>query len=636
MHTVRSAFTCIESEFAGRAVLAVLGRDPSMYEMLDIHEQRAAGTPRAAIIRGLLRIAANENRPAPDDWALALPRRIDVAHLLAPGKSTPVFIREAYETMLGRPPAPSEVLQQSRFLRWPRTRSDFLAALASSAEVQAVGGEISLSGLGRRGPSLARFIARFRSNQAQSPTAETLLGRDPDALRDTVGAAAIGRQMLVNDPTPALVETLRATSDRMVENLHARGEQLSSLSRQLATIETTLGRLRVRIETDAAMTSEIACDTKVTQELLREIRGAMESLLRSCEEQARLLPDMSAHLSKSVADVARCSDEILDIVRLLRPESPAQRTEDVVSVLGQSLSGVGQIVQSLEGLPRDLAHLIETTTSLASSVGRTEAACADAGARILPPIIPGGDVVVTQVDGFFLGVPKREWRLSTYYHNRGPLEPGVYKLLCGLLRPGMTFVDVGASVGLYTLLAARHIQARGAVFSFEPTPQIFDILTNNVQLNGFAESGVVRLHKAAVAGEVCPGRLYTDMRDSTQNSLFPSAGKTESVPVDCLSLDHVLVGHGPADVVKIDAEGAEPLIIRGMRGVIANRDVQIIMEFAPTLLERAGFEPAGFLGELRSAGMTARQVDDLSGELRTASDELLLSMKSANVLLTRR
>src|SRR5690606_13070940 len=109
----------------------------------------------------------------------------------------------------------------------------------------------------------------------------------------------------------------------------------------------------------------------------------------------------------------------------------------------------------------------------------------------------------------------------TYYHYRGPLEPGVYKLFRDAVRPGMTVLDVGANVGLYTLLAARLLQGAGKVFSFEPTPDVFRILKNNVQLNGFAESGIISLHNCAVADLSGETELYADRTDSTHNSIYP-------------------------------------------------------------------------------------------------------------------
>src|ERR1017187_7387482 len=64
-------------------------------------------------------------------------------------------------------------------------------------------------------------------------------------------------------------------------------------------------------------------------------------------------------------------------------------------------------------------------------------------------------------------------------------EPETKILLSNIIRPGMTFLDVGAHVGHYTLLAARLVGPTGHVYAFEPEPENYAILTKNIALNGY-------------------------------------------------------------------------------------------------------------------------------------------------------
>src|SRR5688572_5258274 len=65
-----------------------------------------------------------------------------------------------------------------------------------------------------------------------------------------------------------------------------------------------------------------------------------------------------------------------------------------------------------------------------------------------------------------------------------PIETYLFRLL---LRPGMVVVDVGANVGLYTLIAAGEVGVRGEVHAFEPVPETFERLVDHVMVNGVAD-----------------------------------------------------------------------------------------------------------------------------------------------------
>ena len=197
----------------------------------------------------------------------------------------------------------------------------------------------------------------------------------------------------------------------------------------------------------------------------------------------------------------------------------------------------------------------------------------------------------------------------------------------------MSVVDVGANIGIYTLHAARAVGDTGSVFSFEPTPRTFGILQGNVDANGF--SARVDLRSAAVLDERSTMPLYVQEVRCGLNSLYgPDGG--QSVLVETVSLDEALSGVPSIDLIKIDAEGAEPRILRGMRHIIAtNPGLQIFVEFAPSLLLRAGTQPADFLDELLAWGFDIQVVDDLSGELLPLQRDSLLSAFSVNLSLRR-
>ena len=106
------------------------------------------------------------------------------------------------------------------------------------------------------------------------------------------------------------------------------------------------------------------------------------------------------------------------------------------------------------------------------------------------------------------------------------------------------------------------------------------------------------------------------------------------IEVTTLSLDEAVPGR--LDLVKIDAEGAEAAVLKGMKEHVArNPQIQIIAEFAPGLLRRAGVEPLSFLHQIEELGLEYRLIAEPGGEIVQFPTEELLELESANLLLKR-
>lgn len=253
-----------------------------------------------------------------------------------------------------------------------------------------------------------------------------------------------------------------------------------------------------------------------------------------------------------------------------------------------------------------------------------------------PVFQAGPDVIVTEVDGFLLGVPSQEWRLGAYYALRGLPEPGMTRLFASFIQPGMVVVDIGAHIGIYTLFALRQLSGHGRLYSFEPTPKTFALLHDNVQVNGFLESGVVRLDHRAISDHAGTANFTAYPNNSGHNSLFSDSTPGESLTVETITLDLALADEPKIDVIKIDAEGSEPFVLRGMVQILArNPGLRIFVEFAPEHLRRAGIEPLQWYEELSELGLRVQRVEDVSGDLLPIDADSLLNCISWNLLLTR-
>jgi FkbM family methyltransferase len=173
-----------------------------------------------------------------------------------------------------------------------------------------------------------------------------------------------------------------------------------------------------------------------------------------------------------------------------------------------------------------------------------------------------------------------------------------------LLKPGSVFVDVGANVGYFTLLAST-LGAR--VVAYEPTPSVFGRLKENVALNGFEHAELVN---AAVMDKSGTLSLHLSGDDPEANSLF--GNDPLSVSVAAVSLDEDLAERGidHVDLLKIDAEGAEPFVLDGASRLLSSpKPPAILVEVNAFTLSCAGLTPDDVLSRLKSHGYTITEIE---------------------------
>ncbi|MBI4588286.1 MAG: FkbM family methyltransferase [Candidatus Rokubacteria bacterium] len=166
------------------------------------------------------------------------------------------------------------------------------------------------------------------------------------------------------------------------------------------------------------------------------------------------------------------------------------------------------------------------------------------------------------------------------------------RVFVSLLRPGMVVVDVGANIGMYTLLSARAVGPSGSVFAFEPVPEVYRRLTENLAINEIANVVPSRI---ALSDRTGTARFYLGRNHSMGSLYRAQTSAVIEVPLD--TLDGFLERRGVAkvDAVKLDAEGAEMHIVRGMHRLLGHPD-------RPILFVEHNF------GALRAAGSSAEEL----------------------------
>jgi len=180
-------------------------------------------------------------------------------------------------------------------------------------------------------------------------------------------------------------------------------------------------------------------------------------------------------------------------------------------------------------------------------------------------------------------------------------EPHLTRRLRALLGPGAVFVDIGANIGFFTLLAAARVGPKGRVHAFEARADNLALLRRSVEDNGFTN---VEVHQCAVsdrAGSLAffaSGTWYSNGRIVGDDE--PGSERLPRVPA--VTLDEALAEAPRVDVVKMDIEGAEARALAGMRRLLQRHRPVLLTEFSPDLLRiSSGVEPPAYLAALAEA-----------------------------------
>ena len=192
-------------------------------------------------------------------------------------------------------------------------------------------------------------------------------------------------------------------------------------------------------------------------------------------------------------------------------------------------------------------------------------------------ILPKGEKVYIDNHGLKMGVDLSKALEHGILLNVS--EPHVTSNLLSVVRKGDVVIDVGAYIGAYTLLAARHAGSNGNVISFEPNPQSYSRLIRNIELNGFTN---VKAVNCAVGDE-------STVKNFKINSFLSNidSSRQSSTLVKMVTLDSIIRGNGVSSVklIKIDVEGYEYNVLKGLAASFKKHIVKnLIIEVHPTLM----------------------------------------------------
>ena len=239
--------------------------------------------------------------------------------------------------------------------------------------------------------------------------------------------------------------------------------------------------------------------------------------------------------------------------------------------------------------------------------------------RIKPVYVGDETVLCTILGRYKMYVDSLDHSLGAHLLVDGYWEMWVTEALVSLLRRRMVAVDVGANLGYFTLIMSE-MCLNGHVHAFEPNPAIADRMRRTLVINGL-DTRVT--HYADPLGDADGQELHLIVERHLAGSCHlveaPEVKGRPSLALHTRRLDGI-VGAADAEIVKIDAEGSEPAIWRGMQGMLDGTKLHIVLlEFARVRYA----DPAGFLAEIARAGFSLEYVHEELGILPTTAEAVL-------------
>jgi FkbM family methyltransferase len=187
---------------------------------------------------------------------------------------------------------------------------------------------------------------------------------------------------------------------------------------------------------------------------------------------------------------------------------------------------------------------------------------------------------------------------------RGETETVVQDFMSSHIGPTDTFYDLGANIGLFSLIAARITEGTAKVFSFEPDAQNAERLRRNVEHNGLTNVIVVESGVWSCSGELRFSAAPACSPDRGVGTFVAAEYAATDPLLHVISIDDFTRSAPPPTAIKCDVEGAEMEMLKGARATLERHHPWILCEMHSRENDRAGRE------FLQTLGYACKTVDD--------------------------
>ncbi|MBS3119539.1 FkbM family methyltransferase, partial [Candidatus Woesearchaeota archaeon] len=195
------------------------------------------------------------------------------------------------------------------------------------------------------------------------------------------------------------------------------------------------------------------------------------------------------------------------------------------------------------------------------------------------------------VEGFRIYLNPADQSISDRLIMNKKYEQFETEIMKNHVKKGSIVLDIGANIGIHTLLLAKIVGTEGKVIAFEPDPDNYFYLKRNVRANNLSNIHCVRKAISDTNGILY---LYVNADNKGDHRTYDSADNRKKIKIEAVKLDdHLKDFGGKINFVKMDIQGAEYKAVKGMIHILSNANM--ITEFDPYLLEKAGVKPAEYL-----------------------------------------
>jgi FkbM family methyltransferase len=146
------------------------------------------------------------------------------------------------------------------------------------------------------------------------------------------------------------------------------------------------------------------------------------------------------------------------------------------------------------------------------------------------------------------------------------------------IQKGQTVWDVGANIGYFSLEFARSVGPEGKVLSFEPHPEIFQVLQRNIRRNKYKN---IRLYNQACGASVGETKLFFSTENEGNHKIIENSNSNNFALTQVVTLSSFLNEYSPS-LIKMDIEGAELLALKGLGAdYLKNNSLDFVIEYHP-------------------------------------------------------
>ncbi|MFC1864248.1 FkbM family methyltransferase [Chloroflexota bacterium] len=232
------------------------------------------------------------------------------------------------------------------------------------------------------------------------------------------------------------------------------------------------------------------------------------------------------------------------------------------------------------------------------------------------------DLVRRKIHGNKMCLYVNDTGLSRELLLRGTREEVQTRLMKQLVRPGMVVADIGANIGYYVLIEATIVGETGKVYAMEPVPQNYELLCKNMRENNY--DNIVETYSCAIS-DVCGTRKIAVTKQSNLATILTSEdemseyakkalklGTERTLDVETITLDKFLEDKGQVDFIRMDVEGHEVEIVRGMLDTLKNSRIgtRLFIEIHPNLFDKPRAKMEEIMQNLIRSGFEMKYLAD--------------------------